>query len=171
MDSHERFVSLLIRHQPDLRAFVGSAVWDRHLCEDLAQEVALVLWRKFDTFDESRSFGAWARGVAVNLIRQRLADRSRGGLALTDEALEVLSRVYEETPAFGPEKQDALRACLGQLAPEARRIVSLRYEESLSLEAMAQTLNKSFEAVHMLLSRIRAKLLECMKHRLATVER
>jgi RNA polymerase sigma-70 factor (ECF subfamily) len=111
MDRHEKFISLMMRHQADLRAFLSSAVWDRHLCEDLMQEVALVLWRKFDAYDESRSFGAWARGIALNLLKQSLTEGGRRGVALSEEALQAVSRAYEEAPEFGPERQEALRAC------------------------------------------------------------
>jgi RNA polymerase sigma-70 factor (ECF subfamily) len=171
MDRQEKFISLMMREQADLRAFLSSVIWDRHRCEDLLQEVALVLWRKFDTYDESRSFGAWARGVALNLVRQTLDDARRRGLALSEAALQALDQAYEDAPRFAPERQEALRACLGTLPPQSRNLLTLRYERSMTLAAIAGSLQKSLEAVHMLLSRIRVALLRCVQQRLSAVER
>src|SRR6185503_10827711 len=60
----ERFLALFLPEQGTVRAFIRSVVWDRGHCEDLFQEVALVLWRELDRYDPKRPFGAWARGVA-----------------------------------------------------------------------------------------------------------
>jgi len=171
MDKQEKFISLMMREQADLRAFLSSVIWDRHRCEDLTQEVALVLWRKFDSYDESRSFGGWARGVALNLVRQTLDEGRRRGTALSEAALHALDRAYEEAPRFAPERQDALRACLGTLPPQSRSLLTMRYEQAMTLGSMAGTLQKSLEAVHMLLSRIRVALLRCIQQRLSSVAR
>lgn len=166
-DPHERFISLMTRHQPDLRAFLSSVVWDRHRVEDLLQEAALVLWRKFDTYDPSRSFGAWARGIALNLVRQSLERSRTPEMRLSAPALEAVARAYDRGPAFGSDRQEALRTCLERLPDHSRRLLRMRYEEALPLERMARKLEKRLEAVHMTLSRIRTKLLQCVRQRLA----
>lgn len=164
----EQFIALMTRHQPDLRAFLSSVVWDRHRVEDLLQEAALVLWRKFDTYEASRPFGAWARGIAANLVKQSL-DRSRAGeAALSAPALKAVVRAYDEGKEFDSDRQEALRACLERLPEHSRRLLTLRYENSLSLDAISRRLEKRLEAVHMMLSRIRAKLFDCVRQRLAT---
>ena len=88
MDRQQDFLKHFLRHQDDLRAFIGSIVRDRHACDDILQEVALVLWQKFDAYDPARSFGGWARGIAANKIMQsfakakRVPDRRYGGTRL-----------------------------------------------------------------------------------------
>ena len=73
----EQFLPLFLAAQSDLRAFIGATVRDRALREDVFQEVAMVLWRTFDRFDASRSFGAWARGVAARKIMEDRRVRAR----------------------------------------------------------------------------------------------
>jgi RNA polymerase sigma-70 factor (ECF subfamily) len=68
--AHQSFLEHVMPHQSDLRAFIGSLVTDQARREDIFQETALTLWQKFEHFDHSRSFGAWARGVAANKILQ-----------------------------------------------------------------------------------------------------
>ena len=166
-DPHERFISLMTRHQPDIRAFLSSVVWDRHRVEDLLQETALVLWRKYDTYDPSRSFGAWARGIALNLARQSQDRHKASEVALSAPALQAVARAYDATPEFGSDRQEALRTCLEGLPDPSRRILALRYENSMTLDAIARRLEKRLEAVHMTLSRIRAKLLSCVRQKIA----
>ena len=166
-DPHEQFIALMTRHQPDIRAFLSSVVWDRHRVEDLLQETALVLWRKFDTYDPARSFGAWARGIALNLARQNQDKKKTADLALSIPALEAVSRAYDATPEFGSDRQEALRACLEGLPDQSRRLLTLRYESALSLDSIARRMEKRLEAVHMMLSRIRSKLLQCVRQKLA----
>jgi hypothetical protein len=50
----ERFLALFLPEQGAVRAFIRSIVWDRAHCEDLFQEVALVLWRELDRYDPPR---------------------------------------------------------------------------------------------------------------------
>jgi len=61
----DRFLPLFLACPNDLRAFIGAMVRDPALREDLFQEVSMVLWRKFDSYDLTRPFGAWARGIAA----------------------------------------------------------------------------------------------------------
>src|SRR5947209_8679153 len=44
MDDRGEFLTLFLRHQTDLRAFIGSLLRDRHARDDVFQEVALALW-------------------------------------------------------------------------------------------------------------------------------
>src|SRR5258708_34106656 len=71
MDTHVEFMTLFLRHQAEVKAFIGSLVRDRHGRDDLLQEVALILWEKFPLYDPARSFGAWARGIAAKQVMQR----------------------------------------------------------------------------------------------------
>lgn len=65
--------------QSDLRAFIRATVRDRPLREDVFQEVAMMLWRKFYRLDASRSFGAWARGRAARKIMEDRRESARLG--------------------------------------------------------------------------------------------
>src|SRR4051812_31335152 len=75
MTARDRFMELFLRHQDDLRAFLGAMVRDPHARADLFQDVALTLWNRIDTYDPDRPFGAWARGIAAKKVLQ-LRERS-----------------------------------------------------------------------------------------------
>ena len=167
MDRQEAFLRLFLKHQGEVRAFIGSLVRDRHAREDLFQEVALTLWREFDRFDAARSFGAWARGVTANKLLQRRDRMGRLPVPFPPEAIQAVQEAYDRTEADADARADALQHCLEQLPPKARRLLALRYEQALKLGQIAERLGATLDAVHKALSRIRARLQRCVERRLA----
>jgi RNA polymerase sigma-70 factor (ECF subfamily) len=171
MESQEEFLTLFLQHQADIRAFVGALVRDRAARDDVQQEVALVLWKEFAKFDRSKSFGAWARGIAANKIRQRWEKAAQGPLPLTAELMSSILDGFERSQQASTTRGDALEHCLGLLPDKSRELVRLRYEQSLKLEEIATRVQSSADAVHKALSRLRERLLDCVERRVAALER
>ena len=165
-DAHEEFLRLFLEHQADLRAFVGSMLRSQAARDDVVQETALILWREFARYDRSRSFGAWARGIAGNKVLQRLTQESRSGLSLPPEALPAILAAYERTDEPQNPRRVALQNCLRDLPEKSRSLLALRYEEGLSLVQTAERVQSTMDAVHKALSRIRTKLQACIERRL-----
>lgn len=166
MPAREAFLKSFLKHRSMLYGFVFSMTGDRSEAEDVLQDVAVVLWERFGRYDPSRPFGAWARGIAAKKILQWRAGRRRLPMYLEPEALEAVLRAYDRIEPGSPEKE-ALRRCLQNLPQKARDLVRLRHERSLSLREIAEHLKSTVGAVHKLLSRIRLKLLDCVRRRLA----
>ncbi len=169
-DRHERFLAHFLRHQDEIAAVVGSMVRDPHLREDVMQEVAMVLWRKFDEFDPSRSFGAWARGIAVRKVLQAWAREQRFPSAMSPDTMEAVLAGFDETDAendMWAEREAALERCIRELPDKSRRLLELRYQQSLSLQAIAEQVRSTLDAVNKALSRLRQALRECVERRLA----
>jgi RNA polymerase sigma-70 factor (ECF subfamily) len=166
MNGQEDFLKLFLRHEGDLRAFIGSLVRDRHAREDVFQEVALTLWQEFTRFDPTRSFGAWARGVAANKIMRRWEKDKRFPMPFPPEAVLAVLDAYDRTEKTAAPGADALEECLGHLPDKSRKLLALRYEQSLRLEAIAETVQSTLEAVQKALSRIRMRLADCVRERM-----
>jgi RNA polymerase sigma-70 factor (ECF subfamily) len=166
MDPHEEFLRLLLRHQSDVKAFIGSLIQDRHLRDDVFQEVALVLWQEFARYDRSRSFGAWARGIAVKKVLQRWEKSRRLPVPFSPEAIRAILDAYERTETEAPARTEALHECLERLPEKSRRLLALRYDQALKLGQIAQRVGATVDAVHKALSRIRTRLQKCIERRL-----
>ena len=165
MGQHEEFLTRFLRHQDDLRAFLGSIVRDRSAVDDLFQEVSLVLWQSFGTYDPARPFGAWARGVALKKVLQGREKARRLPLAFSPQAIQAVFDAYDRTQPEAPAA-DGLRDCISKLPPRSQSLLALRYERSLKLSEIAKEVGSSLDAVHKLLSRIRENLQECLQRRL-----
>jgi RNA polymerase sigma-70 factor (ECF subfamily) len=164
MGTHEDFLKRFLRHQGDLKAFLGSLVRDRSVAEDLFQEVSLVLWQNYASYDPARPFGAWARGVAVKKVLQGREKSRRLPLAFSPQAIEAVLGAYERGDAAAPDTE-GLRDCVSKLPPRSQQLLRLRYERSLKLGEIAKEVGSSLDAVHKLLSRIRENLHECLQRR------
>jgi RNA polymerase sigma-70 factor (ECF subfamily) len=170
-ERQERFLAAFLPEQGTVRAFIRSLIWDRGRCEDLFQEVALVLWREFDRYDGRRPFGAWARGVAAKTALKSMRQVRRSPLALSPEAIAALEAAFDEL-AFresarpASQEEDALRLCVDRLPEKAQTLLRLRYREALKVPEIASEIASSPQAVQKALSRLREALQKCVERRL-----
>ena len=161
------FLGHFLRHQEDIRAVIASMVRDRVACDDIFQEVALVLWKKLDQYDGRHSFGAWARGIAVRKVLQSFDRNRRLPVALSPETIEAVLGAFDAEEPDVSGEDAALARCIGKLPEKSRRLISLRYEDGLSLDAVAARVASTMEAVNKALSRIRFALRGCIEKELA----
>lgn len=170
MTPAEQFLPLLLKHEADVKAFIGSLVLDRHRRDDIFQEVALVLWNRKDDYDPSRSFGAWARGIAAKLILKHRERDALFPLLFSPETIQAIAEAYARTEAIACPAAEALRHCLEKLPEKSRRLLQLRYEKNLRVEEIAGQTASTLDAIYQALSRLRARLEECIRQRLALDE-
>jgi RNA polymerase sigma-70 factor (ECF subfamily) len=159
-------MTLFLRHQADVKAFIGALVRDSHARDDVFQEVALILWEKFASYEPNRSFGAWARGVAAKKILQRWEKSGRLPLPFAPQTIQALLDAFERTEVAESVQSAALEHCMKTLPDKSRHLLALRYEEALTLEQIAQRVGSTLDAVHKALSRLRSRLQECVQRRL-----
>jgi RNA polymerase sigma-70 factor (ECF subfamily) len=166
--SHDQFLPLFLPVQSDLRAFIGAAVRDPATRDDIFQEVAVVLWKKFEVYDPSRPFGAWARGIAIRKILEDRRVREKSPTACTAEQLEALAAGFaaDEAEASWQDREKALNRCLDQLPPRSARLVRERYHQNHSIDQIAEQEGMSLDAIYQNLSRLRRQLRECVQRRL-----
>jgi len=167
MDRQEEYLKLLFGCELEIRAFIGSIVRGSHDCDDLFQEVALTLWKEFSRYDRSRSFGAWARGVASVKLMQRWDQTKRAPIVLSPEAISAVSSAFDRSEELASSKAQALEDCLDRLPEKSRRLLALRYERSLKIEQIAQEMRATLDAVYQSLSRLRTRLHDCIDRRLS----
>lgn len=166
MPAHSEFLKHFLAHQGDLRAFIGALIRDAAARDDIFQNVALTLWESFDRYDPSRSFGAWARGIAAKKVLHEHRSNARFPLVFPPEAVQTLLDAYERTETPEAPRRAALRDCLDQLPERTREILTLRYDQELSGDTIAARLGSTVDAIHQTLSRTRTSLADCIRRRL-----
>jgi RNA polymerase sigma-70 factor (ECF subfamily) len=165
---HALFLRHYLSHEQDLRAFVTAVVPEAGAREDLFQEVASALWRSFHTYDAARPFGSWARGVAMNKVRQYRRKLFRSPRTLPEEAMIAVAAVFDQEPATeDAARTEALEACLAELPEKSSQLLHLKYRESLGAQEIADRTGKSPDAIYQTLSRLRRALERCILRRLA----
>lgn len=155
---------------PAIEAFVGSAVRDPNDRDDVIQATSEYLARNFDQFEQGTSFTGWAVQVARFRLIELFRDRSRDKLMLTGDALEALAGVAPQVIQEQTDRAEALEQCMNHLGEHQRRLLELRYTQSLSPATIAERVGKSSNTVSAALLRIRKALRECIEARLAAIE-
>jgi RNA polymerase sigma-70 factor, ECF subfamily len=165
-EQQEHFTQLWTQAQSTVACFVHTGIRDRGHAEDLIQEIAMTLLRKFADYDTTKPFLPWAMGVAKFAILGSKRDYARSRLVFDDALLERISHTFLEVASAQREEVEFLDTCLTKLAPKARRMVRLRYYDSLDLAEIARTLGTSEVATRVGLLRIRQQLRKCIENHL-----
>jgi RNA polymerase sigma-70 factor, ECF subfamily len=112
-------------------------VHDAAAAEDIAQEAFLAAVRAIDRFDRRRAFGPWMHRIVVN----RAIDVTRAR-SLRRE-VDASAAETAEAPPDPPSAplSDELVAALGDLTPEHRAVVVLRYLFDYTPGEIAQALD------------------------------
>ncbi len=153
--------------QPAIAGYLAAVVADPHQADDLLQEVAIALLRKFPDYDPQRPFVAWAMGMAKTAILSWRRDQGRAQRRFQDATIELLTAGWEEMMPELDERRSALQLCVQQLQGRGRELLALRYEEELAPPAIADRLGLSQVAVRVALTRLRTVLQSCIERRLA----
>lgn len=165
-NDQERFTRLWTAHQATVANYLHALVRERTAAEDLLQETALLIFRRFAEYDDERPFVAWALGIARFKVMGLRRDAARSRLVFEEEALERFTETWAEQAAGQSERGEALEHCLDQLADHARSVVRLRYFEDLTAEQIATKLGANGAAIRVTLQRIRTQLRECVERKI-----
>jgi len=164
----ETLVRNLLRHHRVLMGMFIALVGDAAASEDLFQELAILMTRKRETLPEDGPFLAWARGIAVNLVRDHRKRLSRRKVLPLDEAaLEEVASAFEgPAQSAWNDRMDALRRCAEQLPERERALLRRRYEEDATPERIAREFDLARGAVDTRLYRLRRSLHDCVELKL-----
>lgn len=163
-----QFGELLAECHCDLFAFIYSLVQHHADAEDVYQQVTIVLWEKFDTFEIGTNFAAWATKVAHNTARDFIRSRRRNAITLSDEVLDAVAAAYAAKRHWSSgEASEALERCLKKLTDKERRLVERCYSPNRDFATIAQEENRTIGAIYQAICRIRKNLYSCVQRTLA----
>lgn len=152
------FGALVRAHQRSVYSLALRMLSDRHAAEDLAQEVFLQLYHNLASVSSEAHLGFWLRKVTMHRAIDRLRRTPRYASAAPEEAAAAAS----DTEHADPMLERRLRSLVSELAPAARAVVLLRYQEDLDPVEIARTLKMPVNTVKSHLKRSLAQLRERM---------
>ena len=165
--NHKEFAVLWAKAFPRVRVFVLMCVPKYHDAEDIIQETAVAAASDFEHYDRQRSFTAWAIGIARNrVLRHWRTESTTQQILLDDDTLGRVEAAFSKLETDADQTKEALEACLGALAPRARRLIEHRYVEGLRIEQVAVRMGVTAGSVYTQLYRVRQSLAECIRRRI-----
>jgi len=160
-------LSLMMRHQHQIRAYICALVPDNSAADDLFQETSAKVCEKFDQFEQDTDFVAWARRIAFWEIRRARQKKARSKVIFDQAVLEAVSETASAMAEEIDHRHEALAHCLAKLAPRDRRMILTRYEPGCGVKDAAQRSGRTLQATYKALARARKLLLDCVTNRLA----
>jgi RNA polymerase sigma-70 factor (ECF subfamily) len=165
------FVSLFLANQRGVYRYILSLIPTPQDAEDLLQETAEVLWRRFAEFQPGSSFFAWACQIAHYKVLEFRRRQGREALLLDDDVLEQLAAVAASKEAPFDVRRSALDRCLAKLSSKDRTLLERRYSPQGSSKQIAVDLGRPANSISKSLGRIRRTLLDCIRRAIAAAER
>jgi RNA polymerase sigma-70 factor (ECF subfamily) len=166
------FAAQLRDAQTRLYGYIHSLVRDLNDADDLFQQTALILWRKFGEYDRQRSFFAWACGVARLEVVNFLRGRGRQRLYFSDHLNLLLIEAHAElSNEEGAERCEALAKCVAKLRERDRELLTECYQDEAGVNEAARRRGRSPQSVYNSLRRIRRTLFECISRTLTQESR
>jgi len=165
LQKHRDFLMLFSTNQSAVQGFVRSLLSGREDVREVMQEIAVVLWEKFDQFDSSRDFRKWACGVARYEVLSFIRDRSRDRHVFDDSLLNTLA---EEAISGdqGEHRKSALESCLEKISTKQKDLVLKAYEPDCRIDALAEQRGQTAMSLYKVLHRIRRTLFECIQQKM-----
>ncbi|MEM9282631.1 MAG: sigma-70 family RNA polymerase sigma factor [Verrucomicrobiota bacterium] len=143
-------------HHREPLLFAATATQDQDAAKDIVQESFVSAWRKFDTFDPNRDFGAWMRGIVRNKTKDWFRKIQRQPLA--DEQcidLEVEISDWQSAREKGHSIFELVDDCINKLPSHFKAAVRTFYLEERTGEEAADLLDVSPDNLRKRLQRAR----------------
>ena len=155
MTADEEFSAMFERHYADIERFLYRRAPDLSVA-DLAAEVFLVAWRRWEPMPDSRRL-PWLYVVARNVLSNEVRGRQRYR-RLTDRVAAYSPPPVEADHADEVSERQTVAAAFDQLGEADREVLRLVAWERLSSAEAARVLGCSTAAFTMRLARARWRL-------------
>lgn len=155
---------LFIEHVDELQGFVASLVPEPELVDDIVQETFVAVTARADGYDPKKSFSSWLFIVARDKLREIGGKAAAEARPFADEVLDLLEASRREM-GLSPRGLQFVDECIAALAPQARRIVELRYQNAMKPRQVAKAIGWTSASVRVALSRARAVIRDCVERK------
>lgn len=168
MDRSE-FSHLLSESRDAIFRYIFSLVPQVSDAEDLFQRTSVVLWKKFADYDPTRSFAAWACGVAYYEVQNFRRGSGAKHLVFSSEVLQSLAaRLSDAEHVLAGERVTTLRGCLEKLPVRDRTLVRKIFWDGQNYDDVSRENGLALQTTYNRMHLIRRRLLECISRQTAT---
>lgn len=163
----DAFARLFAKHDRWLYSYLVTLLGNTAQAEEVFQEVCVILWREYETFQLGTDFVKWVAVIAHNQVRKFRRQRKQVGFQLDEVTFDLLATEAVDRVDLFDYRRDALRRCLTKLTPADRTLVQECYQDhKVNFKATAHKLGRPENTVYKAMNRIRRVLFECINRTL-----
>tara|TARA_R110002096_G_scaffold11515_8_gene42362 strand:- start:3014 stop:3568 length:555 start_codon:yes stop_codon:yes gene_type:complete len=163
---YEGFVAKFAHYEPDLRRFIRSLLPTWTDADEVVQQTAIVIWRKFEQYDPETNFMKWACVIArfeALAYRRKMA---RDRLVFREDVLDIMADEGAEEIEQRRDEHEALQACLQGMPEKQRQLITLAYTPGVKVKELAEEAGSTAAAFYMRIKRLRHQLMECVESKI-----
>lgn len=153
----DSFTELCRRHYPAMVAIAHSALGDRHLAEDAAQQAFAKAAEKLPQLKKKSQFAGWLAAICRNAARDIV--RNTKLLRSANDVSMIAAEPREESV------NETVKEALSKLSASAREVIFLRYYDGMSYEQISAVLGISEQAINGRLRRAKRKLADYLRRK------
>ena len=162
------FARLFAQHDRWLFAYLVSLLGSASHAEEVFQEVCVVLWREYESFQLGSDFVRWVSVIAHHQVHRFRRQQKRVGPQLSDTTVDLLAKDAVYRVDLLESRRDALQGCLDKLPDGDRQLVRHCYGDTRStFKTAAEELGRPANTVYKALNRIRRALYNCIERTLS----
>jgi RNA polymerase sigma-70 factor (ECF subfamily) len=142
--NQDAFAALVDEHQRYVYNLALRVVKDENEALDLTQETFVRAWTALPNFKEKSLFCTWLYRIVTNLCYNRLPNLRRSLNDLGDDVMENIPETNFNNPVQEFESNETrrhLHEAIEGLDEKYRLLITLRYQDELSYDEIASTLN------------------------------
>ena len=165
----DAFTALAEEHQRYVYNLAYRVLKDENEALDLTQETFVRAWTALPNFRAQSQFRTWLYRITTNLCYNRLPNLRRSLNDLGDDVMENIpeASLVFDNPSHGFESTETrkyLHQAIESLDEHYRLLITLRYQNELSYEEIASTLNLPLGTVKTGLFRAKERLRKALVH-------
>jgi len=131
--------------------------------EDLTQDVFLMLYIKLGSFKGKSKFSSWVYAFTYNFCvnyvnRNKERKMNNKSESISDSGKQIAAEVDDED--LLKLRSQKLKKAMEHIPAEDKRILLLKYQDSIAIKELTKLLDLSESAVKMRLKRAKARLIE-----------
>jgi len=159
---NEEYMRLFFASQRRLYSYVMMLVPSPSDADDIVQDVAAVLWSRFDEYESGTDFTSWALKIAKYKIYNYFRNQKSYRKVFSQKSMEIIERIASQEAEKEGLRIEAIRHCITKLSTDEQRILYLRYNESRTLQKLATYFNMNINTLYSRLSKIHLVLMNCI---------
>jgi RNA polymerase sigma-70 factor, ECF subfamily len=165
--NHDAFAALVEEHGRYVYNLALRVLKDENEALDLTQETFVRAWTALPNFRGQSRFRTWLYRITTNLCYNRLPSLRRSLNDLGDDVMEEIPEAKSDDPVRAMEAGETrarLYQAIDNLDAHYKLLVTLRYQNELSYEEIASTLNLPLGTVKTGLFRAKEQLRKSLVH-------
>jgi len=146
---YETFDRLYEQYHQSLFQFIFYMVRDRHVAEELVQDVYIKVFHSYDRFDGRSNEKTWlfsiAKHVTIDYIRKENRQKRKWfGMVVSDEKIDIQDhQPLPEQRTIAKEELEVTYRALGKCSVDQQQVLILRFIESFTVKETAEALGWS----------------------------